>query len=344
MQIDDRECYFVLEIQKYMKPIAIITLMTLSLCNYSKAVVCRTTSGGAWESASIWTCGHVPVCGDTIVISAGHDVTAFDQHDYYTLCSQPMYINVLGTLIIKTGKKLMLPVGSVVEIQVGGSLQPGGGGGSSNLIDIGGINVWKASDGVVNGYAIFQIPLPVELLKYEVSATGNAIEVNWMTASERNNQNFMIDKSKNGFEFEPVGVVNGAGNSNAVLRYSIKDDFPYHGTSYYRISQTDYNGNKSFLNLASIDFIKQADLSFVVYPNPNDGNCFSVEIFVDAGRKVNLFLSDDNGRSIYSTEFYPNGNEKNILTFCSEKKMSSGTYFITISYADEKYSKMVIVE
>ena len=34
----------------------------------------------------------------------------------------------------------------------------------------------------------------------------------------------------------------GAGNSNTQMSYSIIDDNPLHGVSYYRLKQTDYNG------------------------------------------------------------------------------------------------------
>ena len=42
--------------------------------------------------------------------------------------------------------------------------------------------------------------------------------------------------------FEPVGTVAGAGNSNTALHYQLTDDEPLPGTSYYRLKQTDFDG------------------------------------------------------------------------------------------------------
>ncbi len=112
-------------------------------------------------------------------------------------------------------------------------------------------------------------PLPIELIIFTAKCNNNIVELNWTTASEINNDYFTVEKSENGNNFEPVTTVNGAGNSNIVLNYSFIDENPYKGISYYRLKQTDYDGNFDYSDIKPVhcSFTSVAlDVEF--YPNP----------------------------------------------------------------------------
>ncbi|MFN6037964.1 MAG: hypothetical protein ACK452_05815, partial [Bacteroidota bacterium] len=69
-------------------------------------------------------------------------------------------------------------------------------------------------------------PLPIELLTFEASENGNDIELNWSTASEQNNNFYTIERSANGIDFIPVGIIASKapnGNSSTQLNYSYID-------------------------------------------------------------------------------------------------------------------------
>src|SRR5690606_24985988 len=68
----------------------------------------------------------------------------------------------------------------------------------------------------------------------------------WETASETNNDFFTIERSLDGFNFNPITIKTGAGNSHTPISYSYIDEDPQTGISYYRIKQTDYNGNSTY--------------------------------------------------------------------------------------------------
>ena len=61
-----------------------------------------------------------------------------------------------------------------------------------------------------------------------------------------------IEKTKDGVNFEQVKVVDGAGNSTSVINYSAVDNNPFSGNSYYRLKQTDFDGNFTFSSLQSM--------------------------------------------------------------------------------------------
>ena len=99
------------------------------------------------------------------------------------------------------------------------------------------------------------VGLPIELISFQVKQKKDKIEIYWSTASEISNSYFTIEKSIDGYGYQEIGQVSGAGNSNQILDYSFFDTNPSVGISYYRLSQTDYNGDSQIFSPVSIDFL-----------------------------------------------------------------------------------------
>lgn len=112
-------------------------------------------------------------------------------------------------------------------------------------------------------------PLPIELLNFNVNSNKfGAIETKWQTASENNNDYFTIERSVNGYIWEEIGIIEGAGNSAVLLDYSFDDRNPYLGISYYRLKQTDFDGQFEYSKIKSVDFKLPPTLDVSIYPNP----------------------------------------------------------------------------
>lgn len=97
-------------------------------------------------------------------------------------------------------------------------------------------------------------PLPVELLSFSAEPVNATVHLNWSTATEINNDYFSVLRSKNGFEFESIIRMNGAGNSNTELHYFTIDENPYSGTSYYQLAQTDFDGTTTRSDIVPVFF------------------------------------------------------------------------------------------
>ena len=96
-------------------------------------------------------------------------------------------------------------------------------------------------------------PLPIELIYFSAELNNNkTVNVKWTTAVEINNSFYTIEKTKDGKTFETVDVVQGAGNSNYVINYSLTDKNPYFGISYYRLKQSDIDGKFSLSSMVAI--------------------------------------------------------------------------------------------
>ena len=97
------------------------------------------------------------------------------------------------------------------------------------------------------------VPLPIELLSFRGTTDNVKNYLYWSTASETDNHYFTVEKSTDGIIYKMLKVVMGAGNSTQLINYSYIDDTPENVINYYRLKQTDVNGNSSYSNIISIN-------------------------------------------------------------------------------------------
>lgn len=94
-------------------------------------------------------------------------------------------------------------------------------------------------------------PLPISLVKFEAEKLAEKVKLNWVTATEVNNNKFIVERSANGSDFEYLAEIRGAGNSKELNSYAHVDANPLKGTSYYRLTQIDFDGkSESFAPVA----------------------------------------------------------------------------------------------
>lgn len=102
---------------------------------------------------------------------------------------------------------------------------------------------WKAlcqQDAICARYA--PSPLPVTLEYFSAEVKEDAVQLEWVTKSEINNDFFQIQKADSTFKFMDFQRVQGNGNITYPVLYRYLDYSPIHGISYYRLLQQDYDG------------------------------------------------------------------------------------------------------
>lgn len=141
-------------------------------------------------------------------------------------------------------------------------------------------------------YAIFiqpEVALPIELKSFEATSTdNNSVQIDWQTISEINNNYFTIERSKNGLRWEELGEIAGAPNSSREINYVYFDYNPYDNISYYRLKQTDFNGEYSYSQIEVIKLSKIQDSQVIIYPNPTS-NQFTIEGSKSEIMNVNIY-------------------------------------------------------
>ena len=89
--------------------------------------------------------------------------------------------------------------------------------------------------------------LPIELTSFKATATNNGFVFNWVTASEENNDYFTLEYSIDGVNFNAIDYVHGAGTTSETSEYEYRwDEAPDFEMLYFRLKQTDYNGEYSY--------------------------------------------------------------------------------------------------
>lgn len=116
------------------------------------------------------------------------------------------------------------------------------------------------------GIAEANATLPVAWLSFTVQKQNEHALLTWSTATETNNNYFVAEHSVNGINWETIGVVNGAVNSNTTRTYQYSHTNPAAGKNYYRVRQVDQDGRSSYSSIQTLQFEQKAGLT--VYPNP----------------------------------------------------------------------------
>lgn len=180
------------------------------------------------------------------------------------------------------------------------------------------------------------VPLPVELLSFEVRCDKREVKLKWATASETNNDYFTIERSVDGAVFKIIGTVNGAGTSSQTINYSFNDTDPYKGTAYYRLKQTDFDGKFEYSPLVSIacgSDVSNAPINISIYPNPGRGD------FIIEGMEENTHLTIFNvlGENILSQMISSSNAKMSLMS------LSAGVYFIHFNSVNGNIVKKIIV-
>ncbi len=187
-------------------------------------------------------------------------------------------------------------------------------------------------------------PLPVQWLYFRASRLSYLVELEWATASEKNNSHFIVERSVDGRYFETLGKVNGAGNSTVMHQYRYTDDQPLRGISYYRIRQVDFDGQHSFSNVEMLRFENEIAANEIEISSiePNPFNDYLKATFVlPADGETLIRIVDGKGKAVYQkTEFLIAGI--NLFSFEEGSRIKSGIYFLLINQGHYRASKRIV--
>lgn len=322
------------------KILLLVLVFVLKITNVN-AKTCYSIENGNWSDAGTWSCNPsgVPECGDIIIISAGTTVTFSNNTDWSTgACATAVTTLIIdGTLHFTGGGKLTLANGSDVIVNPGGSITAANYNGNNNLINIGAQPIWNAGadpplGGPVSGpWANGNSTLPITLSSFYPKVTDQNITLFWTTESEQNNEFFYLERSKDGIEWHAIAVLDGANNSSSVIHYSYTDHNPIHGQSFYRLKQTDYDGEFSYSKVVVVKFEYGSIPSF--YPNPSSG----VITVIESNDIKNVKILDLQGKVIEVLKASKN-------PIYNLEKLNNGVYLIQFESETSIFTEKLIIQ
>ncbi len=169
-------------------------------------------------------------------------------------------------------------------------------------------------------------PLSVSWLSFTGALVQNKALLEWTTTNEMNNGFFTLDKSKDGKKFETVTTVD-ASTGGGTHYYSFTDPQAY---PYYRIAQTDNNGQKSYYRVIKLN-LPQTNAGNVasLYPNPFSG---SLTISIDDASADNS--SELGIYNVFGTLVMSKTITQSSTTF--NTSLPAGVYYYKVVGKDQK--------
>lgn len=183
------------------------------------------------------------------------------------------------------------------------------------------------------------VSFPVELLDFSATLDGSEVLLRWTTASERDNDYFVIQRSTEGDSFEDLIREPSLGNSNEVQTYRAVDTRPLAGQSFYRLKQVDLDGTTTFSNTVEVSVSSE---QFLIFPNPGVASQgFRVDVFGDKGSTYRVQLLNQMGQVVYAdqTEGSVSGNSIEVPA----NRLSPGQYLMRVYNATEQWTEKVIL-
>ena len=142
-------------------------------------------------------------------------------------------------------------------------------------------------------------PLPIDLVSFNGVCKQSELELEFVVASQINNDYFTIERSSNNEDWTIIGEIAGAGNTSKETTYQFKDYNPSNGVSYYRLSQTDFDGKVNIFAPISVSCDNSDIEDYSIYPNPaKDELMIDIELHTHQGDNISLQLVDINGKVI----------------------------------------------
>lgn len=181
---------------------------------------------------------------------------------------------------------------------------------------------------VIATYTDCSTPLPIELLSFNAILNNRIVDLTWQTASEHNNDYFTVERSQEGYIFEPILYVDGAGTSNELLNYASKDLHPFDGVSYYRLKQTDFDGAFEYSEIRIVNM--DENNSVIIYPNPTNSNV----MYISSNTSLtSLSIYSADGKLVLEKEDVGNSFELNLV---------AGVYFANYIVDGKQFTKKII--
>ena len=136
------------------------------------------------------------------------------------------------------------------------------------------------------------ITLPVTLTSFTARMQSKTVLLNWKTASENSINNYKVERSADGRNFNPITSI--AALNIADANYNYFDNYPLPGVSYYRLNIQGMAGYQKYSQIVSVKYNKENSLS--LYPSAwnkgvdlnvnNDTNEKLIIYFFNAGGQV----------------------------------------------------------
>ncbi|MFY8022268.1 MAG: T9SS type A sorting domain-containing protein, partial [Bacteroidia bacterium] len=168
--------------------------------------------------------------------------------------------------------------------------------------------------------------LPVKWLHFNANRINeNEVKLNWATATELNNQYFVVQRKVD--TWTDLDTLIGAGTSQVKNVYQYIDQQAHADEIYYRIKQIDFDGRFDFSNEVFVSKeIKNAEIK--LYPNPSKGYLHVEYPITYQSGEIKVF--DITGQLLFEARLNETGKFESLM------QMKKGIYLVQIHALGQK--------
>jgi Calcineurin-like phosphoesterase/Purple acid Phosphatase, N-terminal domain len=179
--------------------------------------------------------------------------------------------------------------------------------------------------------------LPVYLSAYTTTLDDNRVLIDWITAQEINNKYFTIEKSTDGSNFTVIGTVKANASGGLGNAYRLIDYAPVEGVNYYRLSQTNNDGNTNLFAIKTVNYKRSKSIAVNIFSVDKE----RIRVLINSSKNdnVNLRVIDMLGNETLQQNFLITAGANN-----KTLQLKSGVYVLVITNSNnERISNKIIV-
>ncbi len=183
------------------------------------------------------------------------------------------------------------------------------------------------------------LSLPVELVNFTARQENEKVNLQWTTASENNNDYFIIQSSSDGEVFSDLDEIQGRGTTSFNTEYQTYDLKPLYGDNYYRLKQVDFDGKFTFSEIRLVNF-EGKKTTINVFPNPTKTGKVNLNFF-NSNRNTTIEIRDLLGRLVFQNKVESIGNQ---LIEIPTSHWTNGIFIIRVSNAAMDKNIKVLID
>ncbi len=176
-------------------------------------------------------------------------------------------------------------------------------------------------------------PLPVTLVSFTAFFSGQHVDLKWETAVETDNDYFTVLRSKDGLQWENIAHVEGKGNTSPDSWYETFDDNPLGGQSFYKLENTDFDGQVYFSPVVKVND-GSAGNQVSMYPNPANS---SLLITRSGNESYTIQVYNSLGQLM---QVVPDNASSKLLDVSG---LQTGVYFIHLLFPTYTLTKTIVI-
>jgi endonuclease I len=177
--------------------------------------------------------------------------------------------------------------------------------------------------------------LPVDILFFSGKLNGDKIELQWQVGAEFNVEKYVIERSVDGTNFNPINNIAATQKGNYFSNDFI---FNFKGKKlWYRIKKQDKNGSFTYSEVFSLQV--PTNVKFTVYPNPSKNYIQLQFTSSSTVQKINISIIDAMGKLVQTQSLDNNSN----LIYVDISKLQTGTYIVKATQNGENFIQKIIV-